>query len=249
MNKKHEPASVKVPPKQGGPDKAMVDPFMVTDCALIVIATGEKAYNLRDLHDRLQRTDEQGVMFFHFWDGLLRPDFMDQEFQNDFASWAYHDLHDRRLAERLSILNPGNFDTMRQLRQRVIEIIEDRMDEYDFDPRIDAENPFFLMRSQIVIFDTRIRMETPEDLGQFIPHMSLGSVFYHFIDACRRTKSGHNDFTEWLWAWDEHHRRLGNAIASLDPYFKSLMEIRENLSSLFHKHLGIVNSSGNESPH
>ena len=215
----------------------MVDPFKLTDCALIVIATGEKAYNLRDLHDRLQRMDDQGVMFFHFWDGLLRPDFIDPEYQNDFASWAYHDLHDRRLAERLSILNPSKFDTMRKLRERVIEILEDRMDEDDFDPRRDAENPFFLMRSQIVIFDTRKQMETPEDLGRFIPQMSLGSVFYHFIDACRRTQSGNNDFTEWLWACDEQYHQLADAIAAMDPYFKSLMEIREKLGSLFAQHL------------
>jgi hypothetical protein len=221
----------------------MAEPFTITDCALSVIATGEKAYNLRELHDRLQRLDDQEIMFFHFWDGLLRPDFMDPEYQNDFASWAFHDLHDPRLAERLSILNPGNFPTMRSLRQRVIEIIEDRMDEGDFDPRIDAANPFFLMRSQIVIFDTRKHLKTPEELGHFIPHMSLGSIFYHFIDACRRTKSGHNDFSEWLWAWDDHHRRLGYAIAAMDPYFKSLMEIREQLGNLFSRHLGVTSTS------
>lgn len=225
----------------------MREPFMITDCALIVIATGEKAYNLRDLHDRLKRTDDQSVMFFHFWDGLLRPDFIDPEYQNDFASWAYHDLHDSTLAERLSILNPSGFATMRELRKRVIEIIEDRMDERDFDPRVDAENPFFLMRSQIVIFDTMKRMETPEELGRFIPSMSLGSVFYHFIDARRRTQSGYNDFTEWLWTWDEQHRRLADAIASLDPYFKTLTEIREKLGGLFTRHLGQINEQAKKS--
>jgi hypothetical protein len=225
----------------------MGEPFTIMDCALIVISTGEKAYNLRDLHDRLQRMDDQSVMFFHFWDGLLRPDFIDPEYQNDFASWAYHDLHDRRLAERLSILNPSKFETMRQLRSRVIEIIEDRMDERDFDPRLDAENPFFLRRSQIVIFDTMKRMKTPEDLRRFIPHMSLGSVFYHFIDARRRTRSGYNDFTEWLWTWDEHHRRLADAIAALDPYFKTLMEIRDKLGGLFAEHLGQITEQATKS--
>jgi len=215
-----------------------MESFKIIDCALSVIATGEKAYNLRDLHDRLQRVDDQSIMFFHFWDGLLRPDFIDPEYQNDFASWAYHDLHDRRLAEQLSILNPSKFSTMRELRERVIQILEDHMDEGGFDSRIDAENPFFLMRSQIVIFDTQKRLETPEELGRFIPHMSPGSVFYHFIDACRRTRSGHNDFSEWLWTWNEDHRQLGNAIAAMDPYFKSLLEIREQLSGLFAKYLG-----------
>ncbi len=224
-------------------------PFNITDCALIVIATGEKAYNLRELHDRLQRMEDSGIMYFHFWDGLLRPDFVDPEYQNDFASWAYHDLHDRKLAERLSILNPGIFKKMDALRMRVIEIIEDRMDEEDFEPRVDAENPFFLMRSQMVVFDTHTRIETPEALARRIPAMSLGSIFYHFIDARRRTASGQNDFSEWLNDWDEHHQRLGGAIATIDPYFKSLLEIREQLAALFDKHLGAgVQSAAGPAP-
>ncbi|MEJ2041094.1 MAG: DUF5752 family protein [Desulfosarcinaceae bacterium] len=218
----------------------MVEPFRVADCALIVIATGDKAYNLRDLHDRLRRMDDNAIMYFHFWDGLLRPDFVDPEYQNDFASWAYHQLHDRRLAERLSILNPSTFDSMEALRNRVIEIVEDRMDEDDFDPRIDAENPFFLMRSQIVLFDTLERLDTPEVLGRFLDHMSLGSIFYHFIDACRRTESGKNDFTEWLWAWEGHYHELGDELAAMDPYFKSLMEIREQLIEIFSTHLDLA---------
>ena len=215
----------------------MVNPFRVYDCALIVIATGEKANNLRDLHDRLQRMDDNRIMYFHFWDGLLRPDFVDPEYQNDFASWAYHQLHDRRLAERLSIVNPSTFPTMDALRERVIEIIEDCMDEDDFDPRIDAENPFFLMRSQIVLFDTLERIQTPEEMIQFFPNMPLGSLFYHFIDARRRTDSAKDDFTEWLWAWEGNYRELGDKIAAVDPYFKSLTEIRQQLSALFANHL------------
>ena len=213
--------------------------FDITDCALIVIATGENAHNLRDLHDRLQRMDDPGVMYFHFWDGLLRPDFVDPEYQNDFAAWAYHELHDRRLAERLSILNPSTFDKMEALRMRVIEIIEDRIDERGFDARIDAENPFFFMRSQMVVFDTFNRIKSPEELGRMIPNMSLGSIFYHYIDARRRTDSGQNDFTEWLSTWEEQHSLLGDAIAAIDPYFKTLVEIRAQLADLFSDHLAL----------
>jgi len=209
-----------------------MNPFRVTDCALIVIATGEKAQNLRELLDRLQRLDDNAIMYYHFWDGLLRPDFVDPEFLNDFASWSYHDLHDRRLAERLSVLNPGNFGSMEQLRERVIEIIEDRMDEAEFDPRTDAENPFFFMRSQIVLFDTRIKLEQPSDLSANVHQLPLGSIFYHFIDARRRTDSGRNDFTEWLWGCGEHCGELAEAISVIDPYFNSLFELREQLSEV-----------------
>ncbi|MCJ8498997.1 DUF5752 family protein [Desulfatitalea alkaliphila] len=213
-----------------------MNPFTVTDCSLIVMATGESARNLRELLDRIQRLDDYAIIYFHFWDGLLRPDFVDPEYQNDFASWAYHDLHDRRLAERLSVLNPGAFDTMEPLRERVIEIIEDRMDETGFDPRMDAENPFFFMRSQIILFDTRIALHQPVDLAQHMHQIPLGSIFYHFIDARRRTDSGRNDFTEWLWGWGDHYGPLAEEIATIDPYFKSLYELREQLADVVRTH-------------
>jgi hypothetical protein len=168
-------------------------------------------------------------MYFHFWDGLLRPNFIDPEYQNDFASWCFRRLHDRRLAERLSVLNPGNYRTMNDLRYKLIELIEDRMDEDDFDPRIDAEDPFFFMRSQIVVFYTQNRINKPEELHAGISGMSPGSIFYHFIDARRRTGSRQNDFSEWLRAYGGKCKQMADKIAMIDPFFKSLLEIREQL--------------------
>ena len=217
----------------------MVNPFAVTDCALVVIATGEKAQNLRELYDRLNRMKDPGLMYFHFWDGLLRPDFVDPEYQNDFAAWAFRHLHDQHLAEKLSILNPGNFKTMDDLRHAMIRIIEDRMDEIDFDPRIDADQAFYFMRSQIVIFDTRTRIQRPEELGRLMPDLALGSIFYHFVDARRRTKSGRNDFTEWLRAWGDAYAELAQEFAQIDPYFKTLLEMREQLSTLCNRYLKV----------
>jgi hypothetical protein len=212
---------------------AKVEPFSVTDCALIVISTGESAHNLREMHDRLIRTDDPGIMYFHFWDGLLRPDFIDPEYPNDFASWCFRRLHDRRLAERLSLLNPGTFETMNDLRYKLIEVIEDRMDEDDFDPRIDADHPFFFMRSQIVVFHTQTRIEKPEQLPAVVPKLTPGSIFYHFIDARRRTVSGRNDFSEWLKGYSGKYNGLADRISMIDPFFKSLMEIREQLIDVF----------------
>ena len=66
----------------------MCDPFGVTDCALIAIATGEKAQNIREIHNRLMQTYDEGVIYYHFWGGMLRPHFVDPEYQNHFAGWA-----------------------------------------------------------------------------------------------------------------------------------------------------------------
>jgi hypothetical protein len=215
----------------------MCDPFAVTDCALIAIATGEKAQNIREMHNRLMRTYDDGVMYYHFWGGLLRQHFVDPEYQNHFAGWAYHDLHDRRLAEKLSIINPAHYASIDELRQEVIEVFEARMDEDEAASRSEAEHPFFFMRSQIVVFDTRLRVARPEALAGLIPELSLGSLFYHFIDARRRNASGGDDFTEWLKCWGDRYHSLAEQIQAIDPYFNSLIELRENLAVCFASHL------------
>ncbi len=214
-----------------------MEPFALTDCTLISIAIGEMAQNLRELRDRLARLDDPAVTYFHFWGGLLRPHFVDPEYQNDFAAWAYHDLHERRLAERLAIINPSEFDTIDDLRLKVIDVIEERMDEQDFEPRVDAESPFFFMRFQIVIFDTQQRIQSPEQLRNILPTIPLGSLFYHFIDSRRRTQSWLNDFSEWMGAWGPEYAKLAEEVAGVDPYFNSLVELRDHLHAILQSNL------------
>jgi hypothetical protein len=212
------------------------EPFAVTDCALIALATGERAHNLRELHGCLIRSQDVRIVYNHFWGVLLRPHFIDPEYLNDFASWAYHELHDRRLAEQLSIINPGQFDSIEDVRQQVIEVIEERMDEDDIAARVEAEHPFFFTRSQIVVFDSGIRVDTPEKLVALIPGLSLGSVFYHFIDARRRIDSGLDDFSEWLGGFNSVYGSLVEKIAAVDPYFNTLHELRQELTDIFRSH-------------
>jgi hypothetical protein len=176
-------------------------------------------------------------MYYHFWDTLLRPRFVDPEYQNDFAAWAYHELHDRRLAERLAIINPTDFKMMDDLRQQVIDVIEERMDEEDFVPIAEVEHPFFFMRSQVVIFDTDIRFNTPRELAAYVPQMPISSIFYHFVDSRRRTVSNENDFSEWLWNFEKQCCVLAEKINTIDPYFNNLSELRDQLSIVFAKYL------------
>ena len=64
-------------------------PFFVKDCALIALATGLKAQNLKELRDQLQRVDSSSL-YYHFWGGLLHAGFEEREYGNDFAEWVRH---------------------------------------------------------------------------------------------------------------------------------------------------------------
>ena len=212
--------------------------FAVQDCALAAIATGRRAYNLRELRDKLSDIDSDSI-YYHFWGGLLRPRFDDPEYHNDFAIWSHCALQDAVLAERLGIINPTDFQSIEQLREHVIEVIEERMDEREQVPAADPDNPFYFVRSQIVVFDTSSRITRAEELCHKIPAMSVGSVFYHFIDALRRSEQDKDDFSAWLQGcFGNDYAELCGALREIDPFFSGLRELRNRLTNVFLTYLG-----------
>ena len=211
-------------------------PLLVKDCVLITIATGIRAQNLRELRDRLEAVHPSSI-YYHFWGRLLAPSFEEPEFNNDFGAWARHGLHDYVLAERLAVIDPTDFPDIELLRQELIEVIEERLYESVMVPWAKTDQQFYFKRSKIVVFDTKQRVAKPEMLPQVLPVLSLGSIFYHFIDARRRPPEGVDDFSAWLSAFDEAYTGLRNEIGSIDLYFSTLSEIRERLARLCALHL------------
>jgi hypothetical protein len=184
-----------------------IEPFAFKDCALAAIATGLRAQNLRELRDHLADI-HLGCIYYHFWGGLLRPHFEDPEYNNDFASWARHALHDERIEET----------------------------EYQIWARPDQQ--FHFVRAQTVSLDTGRRLVQPAELAAIVPQLSLGSVFYHFIDARRREPQGVDDFRAWLAQFGDAHDSLRTRLAEVDPYFINLADLRTLLTHLFQDYFG-----------
>ena len=207
-------------------------PFVIKDCALIAIATGKRALTLKELHDELSEVD-LGSVYYHMWGGLLEARFEEREFNNDFAAWARHGLHDGVLAERLALVDPTTVGDLEELRQELIEIIEERLDESEYLPWARATQPFEFVRSQIVVFDTHQRAYRVEELAQMIPQLSASAIFYHFIDARRRLPERCNDFSQWLASFDGEYEDLRQRLAAIDPYFRSLTELRQEIAAIF----------------
>jgi len=180
---------------------------------LSAIATGRRAQNLRELRDALL-TVHPGSIYYHFWDGFLRPGFDDPEYNNDFASWARHRLHDAKLAERLGVIDLGEFGEIEALRQEVIDVIEEWLDETEFLSWAPRDHQFHFIRAQTVVFDTRRRIESPRELAAAVAGLSVGSIYYHVIDARRREPHGVDYFRTWLAQFGERYADL-NARAAI----------------------------------
>jgi hypothetical protein len=207
-------------------------PFMVKDCALIALASGKKVQNLREMRDVLYTISPDSI-YYHFWGGLLRPRFDNPEYHNDFAIWSAHSLHDKIMAERLAIIDPIEFNTLEDLRSELVDLIEERLDEVDYPIWSKRDEQFEFIRSQIVIFDTRKTVLKPGDLPNALPHFSVGSIFYHFIDARRRLNNSLDDFQNWFLNFGDTYTDLCYQIAEIDPYFLPLSQLRQKLTSVF----------------
>ena len=213
--------------------------FVVRDCALVPLATGVRAQSLPGLREGLLGVPADSV-YHHFWGGLLRARFDDPEFSNDFAVWVRHALHDLPLAERLAVIDPADFVDAEALRQEVLEVVEQRLDEIEAPAWAPRDRQFHFMRGQLVVFDTGRRIRDPRELVELLPQLSPGSVFYHLIDARRREPSGQDDFHAWLAALDDGHEGLIARLAQIDPYFVSLAELRAQYAAVVESHFAGV---------
>jgi hypothetical protein len=206
-------------------------PFLVRDCALVAISTGKRAQNLRELRDHTLDI-HQGSIYYHFWGGLLHPRFDDPQFNNDFANWSHYRLHDNILAERLAVIDPTDFDDLEALRREVVEVLEQRIDEVERPAWVSIDRQFHFIRSQIVVFDTGWRIENPEDLPDLVARMSVGSIFYHVIDARSRYPKGADDFRSWLGGLGDRYEPVCSRLAAIDPNFMTLVELRRKLATV-----------------
>jgi hypothetical protein len=209
-----------------------VKSFEIKDCTLIALATGIRAQNLRELKEQLSYIQPDSI-YYHFWGSLLRPRFDDPEYHNDFAFWAAHQLHDPILAERLAVVDPSEFSSISNLREELLEIMNERLDEVEYPLYSRRENQFEFIRSQIVIFNSKIKVKKPAEFKSILPRFSTGSIFYHFIDARRRTETNIDDLQNWLINFGDKYTDLSQSISEIDPYFSSLTKLREQLVNVF----------------
>ncbi len=201
------------------------DPFRFRDCAMTTLSLGRTAQNLRELRDAVAEIPVQSISH-HFYESLLRPAFDDPEYRNDFALWARRHLHDNVLAERLGVIDPLELDDLESLRHYLLEVIEDRLAETPYAPGVLPGHEFYFLKSQEVVLDTGQEAATPAALASSIPHLSVGSIYYHFIEGRRRPPLRVDDFSDWLEGWGADFDGSRQRLAAIDFHLWSLTELR-----------------------
>ncbi len=199
-------------------------PFYFNSAAHLTRIGREMASSLGELLEGMKICPDSSI-FQHTFQTLREHHFIREGFSNDFAHWAFAACNEVGLAERLSAIDIREFTSVEDLRQRLVRIITDYLEQ---NPRARdrvAFEPFYFCASELVVIPTPYVARNLGEFADALKQVSLHAIYYHFIDARLRLKLNSNDFSLWL----ENELDLGQVadrINGIDIYTQTLQEVR-----------------------
>ncbi len=216
-------------------EKRANNPFYFQSRLVLNELTGLKASTIPELLDHIKGVPGS-VIYRHTHHFLEQHQRVVPTVPNDFAYWVIEELGEKRLGEKLAAINTIDFNSIRELRDKIAQVIEDYLRAY---PQAASRTPppgleFHFMKSQSFIFQTQHAAYTLEEFCDCLMKVTLTSVYYHVFESRLRFERPANDFSRWL-ADELGEKELAGAVARLNPYDHSLEGLREKIITLVHK--------------
>ncbi len=203
----------------------IIEPFEFNQCISILKATGKKAKNLRQLKEIIAEISE-ACIFHHTYQYFLKGHAL--EYTNDFAHWAGESLEERALSEHLSNIDPYDFESLSDLRNKLLEVIDYYLRDFTEPREAMAGDEFCFNETVTLIFPIGIRAKNLAEFLTAIKYIDAGSIYYHFYEARMRLGGGVDDFSRWIEdAFGK--KELIAKIRSIDPFMHTIEGIRKHL--------------------
>lgn len=217
-------------------DQPAKSPFWFWECFLVPMPTGKKATNLRELLHYLREMSES-VLKYHLWQSRLTITTAIVEYPNDFALWAATALHDDKLAEKLSSIYPFDYENLTQVREAVVDLLEEYLWDFPHNPQVRPGFEFHFCEASAAMMRSGISARTLTEFCEGLQAVGLDSVYFHFVEGRWRWVRYVDDFSYWIETNFELPALVA-AIRDIDVYFYTLAEVRDAVLSLVHRHLG-----------
>src|SRR3989338_66211 len=179
--------------------------------------TGLKAKNIKELLYHI-KTVPGSVIYHHTHRFLQQHQYLSPEPPNDFAYWVTEALNEVKLGEKLASINTHEFSTIRSLRDKIAEAVEDFLNKKKRPLKEAPEgHEFYFMKSQSFILPTPYVVHSLDEFAQALGKVTIHSLYFHMFEARLRLEKGANDFSLWFeTALGE--KDLAKKISRLDPY-------------------------------
>jgi len=209
--------------------KNAAEPFRFHTRLHLSELTGVKASNLAQLVDALREISGSSI-YHHTHRFLQQHQYLSPEPPNDFAYWVGSVLGETELSERLASIDTVQFQSIRELREKIIKTIEDYM---RFDPSAQSRfsrkgEEFYFIKSISFVLVTGYCAYNLKEFVDILKKITIDSIYYHIFEARLRLEKKTNDFS--LWIEDSlGNKDMARRIARLDPYTRTLEDLRKSI--------------------
>ena len=214
-----------------------VKPFLFKTQLSLVLLTGFKAADIKELRDGLKKVPESSI-YYHTHHFLQQHQFLVEEPPNDFAYWVTHVLNESRIGEKLTAIDTVRFSSLEELRDAIISAIDPFVEDGTVLRKTHPEQTFHFMRSVLFNLKTSYEARNLEEFVRGLKNVSIQSLYFHMFEARLRTSRRVNDFSFWLQSLDE--TALAKEIERLDPYSQTMEDVRFRIIRMIEKRLGRV---------
>jgi len=211
------------------------EPFQFWTRLTLTKLTGRRAADLAELVEHL-RAVPLSVVFQHTHHFLVQHQYLSPEPPNDFAFWVTNVLQEDELGERLAAIDTVRFDHLRELRDRIVAVIEGYLEPRQALRTAPAGEEFHFMDAVSFVLPTRHRAASMAELAQALPVVGSASIAYHLFEARLRNGGQENDFSSWFER-ELGERELAAAVRGLDPYSYTADGLQHRLAGMITQRL------------
>ncbi|OFV94231.1 MAG: hypothetical protein A3F68_08465 [Acidobacteria bacterium RIFCSPLOWO2_12_FULL_54_10] len=161
---------------------------------LIKIRT-ERAWTLAELGSHLRTVPEDSI-FFHTFQSLESHHYT--VFSNDFAQWVMASCNETMLAEELGAIDLRDFVSLADLRQVLVDALENYLKRNPQSADRPAFEPFYFSEAIELAVPLDAKAYTLRELSDGIRKLSLQTLHFHFINSRLRLQLATNDFSQWI---------------------------------------------------
>ncbi len=202
-------------------------PFYFNSAAHLLRIGREQAYNLGELLEALKGVPDDSI-FEHTFQTLQEHHFIREGFSNDFAHWAFAACNEVGLAERMAGVDVREFTSIRALRQRLVDLVEQYLERNPRARDRTALEPFYFCASDTVVIPTPFVARNLEEFAEGMRQVSIYGIHHHFIEARLRLKLNSNDFSVWLEE-EMDLPQLADRLNRIDIYTSTLHDVRRKI--------------------
>jgi len=191
--------------------------------------TGLRATTLDQLLDLIKKVSGSCI-YHHTHRFLQQHQYLSPEPPNDFAYWVAEILGEDELGERLVSIDTIQFSTIRSLRDKIVAFFQDYLKN---NPKAllkfaRSEEEFHFIKSVSFVIPTNYVAYDLRDFAEILKKITIDSIYFHIFEARLRLGKGTNDFSNWIEN-SLGDKELADEISKLDPYTRTLENLRETL--------------------